>query len=122
MNTNLTNDEFYVKHPTEGRFFSIAGIQFMTELLAQAVQTVGWDPTKVSIGTKNDFHVWIGYPSASTKIVTHIRVEDGKLIYQERNAGWRAKDNELSLAHPDLVKAFGEILVKNIPKNSKFYA
>lgn len=124
MNTTLNSDEFYIHHPSKGKFFSISGLQFMSELIAEAVKTVGWDPTKVSFGIDNDIRVWVGYPSASTKLVVGLHVADGKILYRPRvtapgSSHWQ--DSEINLANPNLSKALGDILVSNLPKNSKFY-
>ena len=124
MNTILNSDEFYVHHPTKGKFFSISGLQFMSELIAEAVKAVGWDPTKVSFGIDGDTSVWVGYPSASTKLVVGLHIADGKILYRPRvtppgSACWR--NYEINLANPNLSKALGDILVSCLPKNSKFY-
>ena len=123
MNTSLKSDEFYVHHPTKGEYFSIAGLQFMSELISQAVQINGWDPTKVSFGIDGDISVWVGYPSASTKIVTNIRVRDGKLLYcprvpPEGQSRWATF--EVVLADPNLAKNLGDIMIANLPKKSKY--
>lgn len=124
MNTSLKADEFYVHHPTKGEYFSIAGLQFMSELISQAVQANGWDPTKVSFGLDGDSSVWIGYPSASTKIVTSVRVKDGHILYCPRvpaKGQYRWSTMQLPLADPNLAKNLGDALIHNLPKNSKFY-
>lgn len=123
MNTLLKSDEFYVHHPTKGEYFSIAGLQFMSELISQAVQINGWDPTKVSFGIDGDIAVWVGYPSASTKIITGVRVKDGKLILYPRvpaEGKSRWAPVEVVLADPNLAKNLGDILIANLPKKSKY--
>jgi hypothetical protein len=123
MNTNLGSDDFYVLNPNSGDHFSVAGIQFLTEMVDQAVRSVGWDPTKVCIGASYT-SLWVGYPSAATKLVEGLHVKDGKLMYRPRKAApgdkW-PKSGAIPLANPDFVKHFGEILVYNLPKTSKFY-
>lgn len=126
METTLSSDDFYVDHPTKGEYFSLAGIQFLTELIAQAVVEAGWDPAKVSFGMDSDVHMWIGYPSASTKVIKMVAVEDGMLLYEPRYdkdgkvGNWASDTEELPLADPNLAKNLAAILMKNLPKNSKF--
>lgn len=130
MNTNLGSDDFYVLNPKSGDHFSVAGLQFMGEMIDQAVRSIGWDPTKVCIGL-NYTHVWIGYPSAATKVVTDLHVKEGKLHYRPRLAEPRVYNGKqykgypqmahLPLAEPELIKNFGVILAANLPKTSKFY-
>lgn len=123
MNTNLNSDDFYVLNPNSGDHFSVAGIQFLGEMVDQAVRSVGWDPTKVCIGASYTA-IWVGYPSAATKLVESLRVKDGKLVWYPRKPApgdkW-TKQGEIPLADPELIKKLGEVLVYNLPKTSKFY-
>lgn len=123
MNTNLSSDDFYVLNPKSGDHFSVAGIQFLSEMVDQASRSVGWDPTKVCIGATYT-SIWVGYPSAATKLVDGLRVQEGKLVYYPRKPApgenW-PKQGFIPLADPDLIKKLGEVFVYNLPKTSKFY-
>jgi hypothetical protein len=92
-------------------------------MVDQAVRSVGWDPTKVCIGASYT-SLWVGYPSAATKLVERLHVKEGKLTYYPRKAlpgkDW-PETGAIPLADPELIKKLGEVFVYNLPKTSKFY-
>lgn len=123
MNTSLNSDDFYVLNPNSGDHFSVAGIQFIGELVDKAAREVGWDPTKVCFGVDYT-QIWVGYPSAATKVIENVHVKDGFLHYRPRvvpKGQSRWMERKLPLADPNLFKALGEIMVASLPKKSKFF-
>lgn len=124
----LQADEFYIKNPNSGRYFTMAGLQFISELLSKAVAEAKLDPAKILMGIDRTYThqngpltptIWIAYPSISTKLVSNLFVEDGRLKFYTRKGGW-GSTTELLLADPDVFKLLGNILTENLPKNSKF--
>ena len=97
----------------------------LCEILYEACQKSGIDPTKVTIRTPEASHtINIAYPSPSTTILSSIGVEDDKFKYERRirrGEEWDAGRGEILLADPELIDKLAEVVKGVVSKmKSKF--
>lgn len=137
MKSMLKADDFYVLkkrtsysgHSWVDRWWSVPGLMFMSDIMLQAVEKAGLEPSKVVIrvgdfssGASYNDRISIAYPSPATTIVHDIKIEGNMLELVRRGKSRWDKNgtDKINLATPDLIDRITIIIKESLPKKSKY--
>jgi len=151
MKSNLNFDDFFViigKHYNgeDDRRFSLLGLQFFSDLVTQAVEKAGLNPSQVVIKVGENKYVYdaisIAWPSPSTAIITGLTIKNdpvgGSMLVGERRGYKYGKMNrktgkyeasnlkredfqiKMQMADPNVLDKLAEAIKLSLPKTSKY--
>lgn len=151
MKSSLNFDDFYVvigKHYNgdDDRRFSLLGLQFFSDLVTQAVEKAGLNPSQVVIKVGENKYVYdaisIAWPTPSTALVTGLSIRNdpvgGSILVGERRGYKHGKMNrktgkwetsglkredfqiKIQMADPNILDLLAEAIKLSLPKNSKY--
>lgn len=99
-----------------GEFHTLAGVGIMVDLLHQAVEQVGADPSEVVLRFKDGSkgaEIDVMYPTPHTFLFSGVKIEDGHIVFNLGRTVWLSINNEqkkLPLADPNLPKMLGDMI------------